>query len=105
MRTAPSGIPPVVAIDRKSRQPMYKQLYEGYREASRGGEALSSAQAAVDNRLAVALVELFVHRLAGFPVDRDDGRDSGRGGPHGGTLLVILVRWQEGTRADRIVVI
>src|SRR5215471_4073020 len=49
MRTAPSGITPVVAIERKSRQPMYKQLYEGYREAIverrlSGGQRLPSTR-------------------------------------------------------------
>ncbi len=33
MRTAPPGILPAVAIDRDSGRPLYRQLYEGYREA------------------------------------------------------------------------
>ena len=31
--TLPPGILPVVAIDRTSDKPLYKQLYEGYRDA------------------------------------------------------------------------
>jgi GntR family transcriptional regulator/MocR family aminotransferase len=33
MRTAPPGILPVIAVDRKSPKPLYRQLYEGYRNA------------------------------------------------------------------------
>lgn len=33
MTTAPPGILPVIAIDRTSGKPLYRQLYEGYREA------------------------------------------------------------------------
>ena len=49
MRTVASGGLPVVAIDRRSRKPMYKQLYEGYREAIverrlSGGQRLPSTR-------------------------------------------------------------
>jgi len=33
MRRAPAGIWPVVAVDRESPKPLYRQLYESYREA------------------------------------------------------------------------
>jgi len=33
MRRAPKGILPVIAVDRGSPTPLYRQLYEGYREA------------------------------------------------------------------------
>ena len=33
MKRAPKGILPVIAVDRRSRTPLYRQLYEGYREA------------------------------------------------------------------------
>src|SRR5262245_32819078 len=33
MRRAPKGILPVIAVERRSPVPLYRQLYEGYREA------------------------------------------------------------------------
>ena len=47
--TARSIALPVVAVDRKSRKPLYKQLYEGYRDAIverrlRGGQRLPSTR-------------------------------------------------------------
>ena len=44
MKTVAPGIPPVLAVDRASETPLYRQLYEGYREAiverrSAGGPA------------------------------------------------------------------
>jgi len=33
MKRAPSGLVPAIAIDRASAKPLYRQLYEGYREA------------------------------------------------------------------------
>jgi GntR family transcriptional regulator / MocR family aminotransferase len=49
MRTTPPGALPVVAVDRTSRRPMYKQLYDGYREAIverrlSGGQRLPSTR-------------------------------------------------------------
>jgi len=47
--TLPPGILPVVPLDRKSRKPLYKQLYDGYRNAIverrlRGGQRLPSTR-------------------------------------------------------------
>jgi GntR family transcriptional regulator/MocR family aminotransferase len=49
MRPVPLGILPVVAIDRTSGKPLYKQLYEGYRDAIverrlSGGQRLPSTR-------------------------------------------------------------
>ena len=49
VRTLPPGILPVVAIDRTSSKPLYKQLYEGYRDAIverrlSGGQRLPSTR-------------------------------------------------------------
>src|SRR5450432_2409699 len=49
MRTMPPGIPPLVAVDRASDKPLYRQLYEGYRDAVvdrqlRGGQRLPSTR-------------------------------------------------------------
>ncbi len=49
MRTVPPGILPVVAIDRSSPKPLYRQLYEGYRNAIverrlRSGQRLPSTR-------------------------------------------------------------
>src|SRR5580765_1599423 len=48
-RTLPPGILPVVAVDRTSGKPLYKQLYEGYRDAIidrrlSGGQRLPSTR-------------------------------------------------------------
>ena len=48
-RTLPPGILPVVALDRASAKPLYKQLYEGYRDAIverrlSGGQRLPSTR-------------------------------------------------------------
>jgi GntR family transcriptional regulator/MocR family aminotransferase len=49
MRPSPPGILPVIAIDRHSGKPLYKQLYEGYRDAIverrlRAGQRLPSTR-------------------------------------------------------------
>jgi GntR family transcriptional regulator/MocR family aminotransferase len=49
MKGAPSGILPVIAVDRASTKPLYRQLYEGYREAIverrlRAGQRLPSTR-------------------------------------------------------------
>lgn len=49
MRSAPPGILPVISIDRASAKPLYRQLYEGYREAIverrlRAGQRLPSTR-------------------------------------------------------------
>jgi GntR family transcriptional regulator/MocR family aminotransferase len=49
MKRAPSGILPVIAAERKSAKPLYRQLYEGYREAIverrlRAGQRLPSTR-------------------------------------------------------------
>jgi GntR family transcriptional regulator/MocR family aminotransferase len=49
VRTLPPGILPLVAIDRTSDEPLYKQLYEGYRDAIverrlSGGQRLPSTR-------------------------------------------------------------
>src|SRR5262245_9158669 len=49
MRAVPPGILPVIAIDRDSGKPLYRQLYEGYRDAIaerrlRGGQRLPSTR-------------------------------------------------------------
>lgn len=33
MKRAPSGVLPLIAVDRRSSVPLYRQVYEGYREA------------------------------------------------------------------------
>lgn len=49
MKRAPSGISPVVTVDRQSQQPLYKQIYDGYRKAIldgglRAGQRLPSTR-------------------------------------------------------------
>jgi len=51
--TLPPGILPVVPLDRKSRKPLYKQLYDGYRNAIverrlRAGQRLPSTRSLAD---------------------------------------------------------
>ncbi len=49
MKKAPPGIVPVIGVDRRSRTPLHRQLYEGYRDAIvdgrlRAGERLPSSR-------------------------------------------------------------
>jgi len=49
MRAAPAGILPVITIERASDKPLYRQIYEGYRDAIverrlRGGQRLPSTR-------------------------------------------------------------
>ena len=49
VRRAPVGILPVIGVDRRSPRPLYRQLYDGYREAIlegrlRGGQRLPSTR-------------------------------------------------------------
>jgi GntR family transcriptional regulator/MocR family aminotransferase len=49
MKTVPPGIPPVLAVDRTSEAPLYRQLYDGYRAAIverrlRAGQRLPSTR-------------------------------------------------------------
>ena len=49
MKRAPSGIVPIISVDRRSAVPLYRQVYEGYREAIvdrrlRAGERLPSTR-------------------------------------------------------------
>ncbi|MFP2911152.1 PLP-dependent aminotransferase family protein [Pyxidicoccus sp. 3LFB2] len=49
MKKAPSGILPILSVDRRSSLPLYRQVYEGYREAIvdrrlRAGERLPSTR-------------------------------------------------------------
>ncbi|NMO14850.1 PLP-dependent aminotransferase family protein [Pyxidicoccus fallax] len=49
MKKAPSGILPIIAVDRRSSVPLYRQVYEGYREAIvdrrlRAGQRLPSTR-------------------------------------------------------------
>ncbi|QSQ23104.1 PLP-dependent aminotransferase family protein [Pyxidicoccus parkwayensis] len=49
MKRAPQGILPIIAVDRRSQVPLYRQVYEGYREAIvdrrlRAGERLPSTR-------------------------------------------------------------
>ncbi|MBZ4419374.1 PLP-dependent aminotransferase family protein [Myxococcus sp. RHSTA-1-4] len=49
MKRAPSGILPIIAVDRRSPVPLYRQVYEGYREAIvdrrlRAGQRLPSTR-------------------------------------------------------------
>lgn len=53
MQNAGHGVVPVIAIDRESPQPLYQQIYEGYREAIldgrlRGGERMPSTRGLAD---------------------------------------------------------
>jgi GntR family transcriptional regulator/MocR family aminotransferase len=50
MKKTPTGIAPVIAVDRRSSRPLYRQVYEGYREAIverrlRAGQRLPSTRA------------------------------------------------------------
>ena len=56
VKKAPKGIVPVIAIDRTSTQPLYRQLYEGYREAIverrlRPGQRLPSTRSLAEELL------------------------------------------------------
>src|ERR1017187_2206127 len=49
MRTRPPGILPLISVDRNSAKPLYRQLYEGYRDAVvdrqlRGGQRIPSTR-------------------------------------------------------------
>ncbi|MCP3141658.1 MocR-like pyridoxine biosynthesis transcription factor PdxR [Pyxidicoccus xibeiensis] len=49
MKRAPSGIVPIISVDRRSPQPLYRQVYEAYREAIvdrrlRAGQRLPSTR-------------------------------------------------------------
>lgn len=60
MKRAPSGVVPVVAVDRASPVPLYRQLYDGFRQAVldrrlRSGERVPSTR--------VLAVELGISRL------------------------------------------
>jgi GntR family transcriptional regulator / MocR family aminotransferase len=49
MKKTPTGIAPVITVDRKSARPLYRQVYEGYREAIverrlRAGQRLPSTR-------------------------------------------------------------
>jgi GntR family transcriptional regulator/MocR family aminotransferase len=60
MKQAASGILPAVAVDRTSVQPLYRQLYEGYREAIVDGR-LRAGQRVPSTRILAA--ELQISRL------------------------------------------
>jgi GntR family transcriptional regulator/MocR family aminotransferase len=50
MRNTADGIPPVIVVDRKSTKPLYRQIYDSFREAIvdrrlRGGQRLPSTRA------------------------------------------------------------
>src|SRR5262249_28106897 len=51
-------------------------------EAPGGGKTLPRAQAPLDDRIAVSLVDLAVERFRRGAVDRNDGEDSRRSGSH-----------------------
>jgi GntR family transcriptional regulator/MocR family aminotransferase len=71
MKKAPPGILPVIGVDRRSRTPLHRQLYEGYRDAIverrlRAGERLPSTRAlAAELRISrIPVVTAFEQLLA-----------------------------------------
>src|SRR6476659_248266 len=62
MKRAPSGLAPIVALDRRARVPLHRQLYTGYRDAILDGR-LEAGQRLPSTR--VLATELAVSRMPG----------------------------------------